>query len=212
MQNYDDPIKASTPTENRRRTLTDTFIPACLDDAGLSAAEFRVFCRVARWAECFQAVDTISKGCHLHPKTVRKALESLVNRGLLLRQQRYGTTSIYRVAPVDPFQTNIDHPCQTETPMVPALKVPTQVGKGGEPLSSFLKTGFEKPTWEQVDEFSNTEELDGNFVAAFFDQHERADWMIPNKLTRKLEPVRNWQKALIAFCTKLEADRDGEPF
>ena len=54
--------------------------------------------------------------------------------------------------------------------------------------------------------------LDGEFVSAFIDQHQRDGWTAPNRRTGQREPIRFLDKAIVAFCEKLEADRSGETF
>ena len=68
---------------------------------------------------------------------------------------------------------------------------------------------FEQPTEAELYAFAEASNLDANFAAAFFDQHQRGGWQIANKLTGKAEPIRDWRKALVAFCEKLENDRAG---
>lgn len=76
------------------------FIHSALDDAGLSASEFRVFCHVARRGECFSSVETISRICRLDDQTVRDVLKRLVEKKFLIREMRSGTSNLYRVAPI----------------------------------------------------------------------------------------------------------------
>ena len=73
------------------------FIHGNLDDLGLPPHPFRVYCHVARRGQCFASVATIAKTCRMNPDTVRKALKSLVQEGLLTAQYRKGETTLYAV-------------------------------------------------------------------------------------------------------------------
>lgn len=70
---------------------------------------------------------------------------------------------------------------------------------------SSAERDFELETWTIADKHN----LDGDFVQAFVDQHSKDGWTIRNKLTGNPEPIRHLDKALLAFCEKLENDRGG---
>lgn len=104
------------------------FIHAVLDDFGLTAAQFRVYCHIARRAgmkSCaFASLPSMAKACRLDEKTVRSVLKTLVRHQLILRQDRYGTTSEFRLTshsdwislpktPVPNGTPTILHPCRT---------------------------------------------------------------------------------------------------
>jgi hypothetical protein len=100
-------------------------IPVWLDDAKLSASEFRVFCRVLRRASgkngrgcCHEAVPNIAKGCRLSHNTVRKSLRRLVELGFLQKKEKYKLRSRqadrYRVVP-----TKKDWISPQRTPEIP---------------------------------------------------------------------------------------------
>ena len=118
-----------SPLLNKRlRNLADTFIPACLDDAGLTPREFRVFCRVARCGECYQSLDTMAKGCGLHRQTVQSALKLLVKSGFIECKEQPGRPSLYRVARMTPQKKTYRSKTYTSKPatMVPSgCKVPS---------------------------------------------------------------------------------------
>lgn len=66
------------------------FIPGWFDDAGLSQAEFRVYCHLCRradnksgiaWPKC----ESIMEACHMSRKTVWKALRTLEEKGFIHR-------------------------------------------------------------------------------------------------------------------------------
>lgn len=71
------------------------FLPAWLDELGLSASEFRVlmtlWSRANRDMVCWPSVALISSTCRLHADTVWAALRSLEGRELILRRKHSGT-------------------------------------------------------------------------------------------------------------------------
>jgi hypothetical protein len=71
------------------------FIPAALDDLGLTASEFRVACRIARRGRCTESVPNMAAGCRLHPDTVQACLKNLVRLGVISKTERAGASSIY---------------------------------------------------------------------------------------------------------------------
>ncbi len=88
------------------------FVHSSLDDLGLSASEFRVFCHLARRAAkdgyCRPGHDSIAHICQLQVKTVRKALSSLECRGLIRIESRLGETNLYFLLPPEAWRTNIN--------------------------------------------------------------------------------------------------------
>jgi hypothetical protein len=70
------------------------FIPAWLDDAGLTPQEMRLVVRVARRGTCWESVTNIAQGCRLDRKTVKTVVRNLVHRGLLRRVDRVGLSSV----------------------------------------------------------------------------------------------------------------------
>lgn len=73
------------------------FIPAWLDDFGLSASVFRIYCHISRRGQCYDAIPMIARVCRLNANTVKKGLRELVERKLVAKLQRSGKTTIYRV-------------------------------------------------------------------------------------------------------------------
>jgi hypothetical protein len=82
----------------------------------------------------------------------------------------------------------------------------TGVSRGGVDLEPLLLED-RKRLEAQADEIAEKHDLDPDFVGSFLDQHNRDDWTIPNKRTGKRERIKHLEKALVAFCTKLENDR-----
>lgn len=80
------------------------FIPAWLDDYGLSSTEFRVYCHVLRRAgkngKCWESVTKIASACRICRNLTLKALHRLTDvYKLLLRNKRVGETDEYSLAP-----------------------------------------------------------------------------------------------------------------
>src|SRR5579883_712649 len=85
------------------------FIPAWLDDYGLSAIEFRVYCHVTRRAgkggKCWESVPRIAKACRLGRNVTLKALHTLTEvYRLLIKNKRPGETDEYSIAPESQWQ------------------------------------------------------------------------------------------------------------
>lgn len=76
------------------------FVHSLLDDAGLSANEFRVYAHIARRAgsgSAFPAVASIADVCRIHKDTVWAVLRSLEERGMLVRESRAGLPNVYKI-------------------------------------------------------------------------------------------------------------------
>ena len=75
------------------------FVHSSLDDAGLTANEFRVYCHLARRAgntgDAFPAVQTVADVCRMNRDTVWAVLKSLTARGMLQRVPRSGLSTVY---------------------------------------------------------------------------------------------------------------------
>lgn len=79
------------------------FIHSALDDAGLSAAEFRVYAHLARRASngtAWPSVRSIAGVCQLNKDTVCAALNLLEARQMLRREKRGFSSTIYFLTPV----------------------------------------------------------------------------------------------------------------
>src|SRR5215475_13728419 len=78
------------------------FIHSRLDEYGLPASAFRLYCHLARRAGsgiAWPSIATMSRIGRLHPQTVRKALRLVVAHRFLLPEQRKGQTTLYRLTP-----------------------------------------------------------------------------------------------------------------
>ena len=89
------------------------FVHSSLDDAGLTANEFRVYCHLARRAgsagDAFPAVQTVADVCRMNRDTVWAVLKSLTARGMLQRVPRPGLSTVYVLTTPEHW-----HPAETE--------------------------------------------------------------------------------------------------
>lgn len=130
------------------------FIHSSLDDAKLTASEFRVFAHLSRRAgdgASWASVETMATTCRLHPDTVWKALKGLEQRRMIRRETRHGKTSLIRLtAPSEWLMTEPTpqsqapesegwHPPESEGHHPPESEGhegnPTRVSKEGDPIS-----------------------------------------------------------------------------
>lgn len=86
----------SSPKTNER----SSFIPFELDDYGLSASQFRVFCHISRRGQCFSSLETMASICRLHRDTVCACLNELVSFGMVRRTPKPGKTTDFTVTPI----------------------------------------------------------------------------------------------------------------
>lgn len=143
------------------------FIPAWLDDYGLSGPEFRVYCHLSRREgtdPAYGSVPNIAKVCRLDPRTVRSCLVTLEAEKLIEKRPRPGRTSLYRTTipltngtrgakcqstpdkpPRNPSQSALGHPSQTALDEGSPLKVPplrqSQEGGRQPPVSAAPLSG-----------------------------------------------------------------------
>jgi hypothetical protein len=110
------PEKAATPNSSKANDSNAAsegkapFIPAWLDDAGLSAATFRVFSHLARSADnstgiAWPSYQRMTAICGLGKSTVRRCLEELEGRKMISKAGKpFGGSCRYRVFPIVPPQ------------------------------------------------------------------------------------------------------------
>jgi len=95
------------------------FIPSWLNQAGLSQAEFRVYCCLCSRADnvtriAYPSAESIAKDCQMAKRTVWKAIKSLeLNSRLIVRTgKKFGSSTRYKVlssigANSDPIEASI---------------------------------------------------------------------------------------------------------
>jgi len=110
------------------------FIPANLDDYGLSPFEFRIYSRLARRAgnrgTAYESVASMAKACKICPQVVRSTLKFLCAAGMVARIQRAGQPSLYRLTHASKWahpenldeirDETIHHPGRIVTPVTPS--------------------------------------------------------------------------------------------
>lgn len=86
------------PIVQTTRGFDIIFIHSSLDDAGLTANEFRVLGHLSRRAgkgDAYPKIESIAKVCRIHEDTVRKCIKVLVQRRMIELQERPGRTNLY---------------------------------------------------------------------------------------------------------------------
>lgn len=77
-------------------------VPAHIRDAGLPLAQFRALCQVAsrcgKDGQCFESLPRMAKACRIRRDTLQRALQMLVLNHWLIREERRGDTTIYRLS------------------------------------------------------------------------------------------------------------------
>lgn len=91
-----------------------SFIHSSLDDAGLSPAEFRVYCHVNRVAGragvCHAALSTIAQHCGYCDEIARAALKRLTDLNMLLKNYIPGLGTEYRLTSPRQWKMNAPAP------------------------------------------------------------------------------------------------------
>lgn len=201
MKDLLDSAPAGKPGEdNSQRAARPTlFVPAWVDDAELTAAQFRVLCRIARRGDCIESVPNIAKGCHLHSDTVESVVRFLLSRGFITKEARPGRTSVLRVAlnpPPAAQPTRNEYPPETEgqvsdsgdtSPKRRATHPPETEGDEGSPLKGILVKETRAPA-RGGDDLSNLK-IPGSLNTVQF-LGKWGDWM---KHRRGLRKVKEWR-------------------
>lgn len=125
----------NTATFRHKHELPVVFVHSVLDELGLSAAEFRLYCHLARRADnstrvAYAAHDSMASVCRLDIKTVRRALQALVERGMITVERRPGYPNCYRLAPRSYWQSGVDAEDDFVRPGFPTM--PPWCGTGKE--------------------------------------------------------------------------------
>ncbi|MBE9038180.1 helix-turn-helix domain-containing protein [aff. Roholtiella sp. LEGE 12411] len=83
------------------------FIHSELDDYGLNPYEFRVYAHIARRAGhlgAFESIKNMAQFCRMSEGKVKQALRQLIHYGLVSRESRVGTSSVYKLSPKSQWQ------------------------------------------------------------------------------------------------------------
>lgn len=73
------------------------FIHSALDDYGLTMAQFRLFCHIARRGDCYESVPKMAKHCRMREETAYAALKFLEDHSLVFVQRRQGQSSVLSI-------------------------------------------------------------------------------------------------------------------
>jgi hypothetical protein len=137
------------------------FVPAKLDDYGLSLAEFRLVCHVSRRGICNEAIPNMARVCRMNAKTVKRCIKQTVRLNILHREFRQGETLILKLRPIAEWQPSPkDTPAQTAPEVVkrpdtspkrdPDHQAQTTPHKGNPSEGDSMKGDFAPPIFEPV--------------------------------------------------------------
>lgn len=212
-----------------KRYDSPAWISAAMDDAGLTAAEFRVLAHVCRRAGdgtngrgCDAGIAKMAETCRMKAATVRAALQALVCAGWLSAVERPGRVTIYTpkllpLAASDPSPETVGvrnveegnpSPETVAHPSLSGIGDPSPLGGAegipeGNPLS---KTTHTRPDLDQVRFFAASSDKGITLECAekFWRQNEAVGWKLRG------QPVINWKPLLEAYAAawnRFEAQR-----
>jgi hypothetical protein len=130
------------------------YIPAWIDEAGLTVHQFRVACHLWRRGETFSNTATIAKVCRMKRNTVFAALAELEKAGFIQRKHRPGQTTVMEPVPFGDTGSN-DNPTRLgiQDPTRLGIQDPTRLGihKGTPTKVIPLRQSKGKPPSEKID-------------------------------------------------------------
>ena len=192
------------------------FIHSSLDDLGLTAPQFRVYCHLARRANtgslreggAWPAVAEMARVCRLHPQTVRRALRWLTAQGMITCDRRQGATNVYRLTAASRWQSPAPVPDSEATPPnpIPAHPHATDGDEGypseGNPLKKVTPTdaALVVPSLEDVLQAAALRAIPPDCAEKFYHEKESIGW-----LDRHRHPLRSWPAALQAYAMSWRA-------
>jgi hypothetical protein len=180
------------------------FIPAVMDDAGLSAAAFRVLCRISRRGICTESFESMAAGCRLHRKTIEASVADLINRGMVRKDARSGQTSVLTCAPRSEWaptpngylpqkNTEVSKAGKTYPKRIPTHLPQTDTYKGSPFKVLPLRRGvgrFQKPSIEELKQAFAKAGMPEAKAQEFLDFYESNGWKVGKN------PMRSWQHAV----------------
>lgn len=109
------------------------FIPSWIDDAQLSAAEFRVLCHLWRRADhkslkCYPAAKSIMITCRISENTFWRVLRKLESRGLIRREKGKRASNLYTVIEFPPQSAPKETEITPASPQSVGSDAPQNVG------------------------------------------------------------------------------------
>ena len=208
------------------------WISAAMDDAGLTASEFRVLAHVCRRAGdgangrgCDSSIATMAKACRVHPDRLSQTLKRLVDIQWLTVEERAGRTWVYypQIPEVHPPANNGGaeiHPtpeCRPHPPTNKGVDPPTNKGDEGKPEGNPLRepkreSAPARPSLNQVIDFAEASAatIPRECAEKFWRENEAVGWM------RRGQPVLRWQPLLEAYAAAwarfegVRSQRDGK--
>ena len=134
---------------------------------------------------------TLAKMCRMSRTTVNRAVAVLEEGNYIGITKRGGETNMYDMSPVFLRHTPL---YQTSTP--PVAETDTNGAVNGA-----IRTGFKKPTAEQVQEYLDELEETAFTGADFFDANEAKGWTVGKFQT----PMKNWKAAVRTWIRNRKA-------
>ena len=106
------------------------FIHSVIDDYGLDVYAFRVYARLARRAgtnnSAYESVANMADACGMSERRLQEALQTLVDHGLVTREERRGKTTLYTLTPVDSWTEQVINTPAQNVGGAPGAEVPPQ--------------------------------------------------------------------------------------
>ncbi|MCF4967146.1 helix-turn-helix domain-containing protein [Nostoc sp. CMAA1605] len=178
-------ITASEPEAQITKTVESSaevrqplaFIPAWLDDYGLTANEFRVYGHIARrvgtTGKCWESVPKIAKACRISRNVTLKALRALTEKyRLLTRNKRVGETDEYSLAPQSEWAPPVpsEDRCLSRTKREKPETDPSLVGMGSDTLEEHPPVPGEDTKVIQFKEYQERQQQDNVVVSLDFEK------------------------------------------
>jgi hypothetical protein len=205
-----------------RSEFNVVFVHSALDDFGLTPAQFRTYCHVARRANAgsgsqgsaWPSVPEIARLCRLHEDTVRAALRWLAEHRLLTRERRRGATTVYRLTAAshwlrpNPSKTDTPPSVSGDTPPNPMGDHPSETeGDEGDPCEG---NPLKEPTHgatasipkslAEVEAAASMHGIIPEAARVFYYDGQANGWV-----NKHGHPIRNWQSALKAYGERWRA-------
>lgn len=181
--------KAAAPSSSKAEVITNTqeckrpFIPSWLDDAGLSQAEFRVYCHLCRCADnvtriAWPSYKAMIKTCGGGKTTIRRCLEELVLRGLIVKAGKpFGGSCRYHVlSSIVPPQGLLNANSSTTEPIEVPPIVPPQDCNSPSHGTSIVPPQGQEGNPKKVIQGRKTKESDFSETLPFQSEEFRAAW------------------------------------
>jgi hypothetical protein len=137
------------------------FIPSRLDDYGLSLAEFRLVCHVARRGICHEAIPNMARVCRMDVKTMKRCIKATVRLNILHRQFRKGETLILKLRPMEEWMPSPKDTLGVKRPDTSPISHPnhqaqTTPHKGnpieGNPIRGEQSLARERELWQLLND------------------------------------------------------------